>query len=462
MTGDNGGKDNNEPFKGGNDWFQIVNKWLGDGEAQLADQDARTHAFFRLIDSGKAEGVAAALKDDPALVHSIHHHGYTPLHKAARCNMVHIMQMLLDHGANPLALQDNQPEDITPIQVAIRFGRPEAIRFLAQNGGYDKKSDENGWTLIHHLSAEGKAAGVQALLQAGIDGNLPTDGASTPLIVALLKNQFGVAEVLLDDAAVQEGLNIHFAAADPAARTAFFLAVEKGQVALVKKMIALGADINAVNGAAETPLIAAIDAEHVDMVRLLVQKGADINIAHGSADMPLAYIFSHCAFTPKIERIISILTECGADPAVTDKNGNTLVHMLAVRQDGASYLGRAFAVSASDLVRKDADGCTALHLAVAEGCVLTAAKLLSLGADIDARTKRGETPLMLAAAQGKKAMLDLLLSEKPGLSLTDNQGRTAADYASDAGHDESAAMLRNAAAAAKKRPRKPDTGATIP
>ncbi len=75
-------------------------------------------------------------------------------------------------------------------------------------------------------------------------------------------------------------------------------------------------------------------------------------------------------------------------------------------------------------------GRTALHVAAAYyACEPLCEALLKAGANINARTHDGATPLMLAAQSAKLRLLRLLLEKGADPHLKDKQGKTAYDYA---------------------------------
>lgn len=79
---------------------------------------------------------------------------------------------------------------------------------------------------------------------------------------------------------------------------------------------------------------------------------------------------------------------------------------------------------------RSAAGRTALHVAAAYyACESLCTALLNAGADINARTNDGTTPLMLAAKSAKLRLVKLLIEKGANPKLTDNKGKTAYDYA---------------------------------
>lgn len=82
-----------------------------------------------------------------------------------------------------------------------------------------------------------------------------------------------------------------------------------------------------------------------------------------------------------------------------------------------------------------------LHAAVSANQVDIAGWLIDAGADVNARQQMDYTPLMGAAANGRRDLLDLLLARGADASLVTTDGKTAADFAREHGHDDIAARL---------------------
>lgn len=81
-----------------------------------------------------------------------------------------------------------------------------------------------------------------------------------------------------------------------------------------------------------------------------------------------------------------------------------------------------------------------VHKAAIGGEVATLERLIASGQDINQRTKHswgqtreGTTPLMFAAEAGQAAVVKWLLEHGADISLQDQYGKTAHDYAASAG-----------------------------
>ena len=103
-----------------------------------------------------------------------------------------------------------------------------------------------------------------------------------------------------------------------------------------------------------------------------------------------------------------------------------------------------------ELVQRGADIATpsrnpmrihAINAAAASGSFRCLEILLQAGADRDAAQQLGITPLMSAAHRGDQQMCDLLYEHGAKSSLRNDDGKTAADFATEAGFVDLAAML---------------------
>ena len=131
----------------------------------------------------------------------------------------------------------------------------------------------------------------------------------------------------------------------------------------------------------------------------------------------------------------------------------------ATSSDGYSVLGLAAFFKRRDVVRflleagadvrpaSRAGGFTPLHSAVATDAgacdALIVRMLLAKGADPNARSQSGGTPLHTAAFTGDRTVLDLLLEHGGDPSIKNEQGKTSAEVARERGNPEVARLLED-------------------
>lgn len=139
-----------------------------------------------------------------------------------------------------------------------------------------------------------------------------------------------------------------------------------------------------------------------------------------------------------------LLNSAKTDLEAASNNGDTALMI-------ASYTGNRAAVQA--LLDKDVEvnrhGWTALHYAAAIGDCDIIKLLLEKSAYIDAEAPNKTTPIMMAARAGKTDAVKLLTEQGADISLKNDQGLSAADFAVNNDHNQVAQWL-NASLKAKR------------
>ncbi len=112
------------------------------------------------------------------------------------------------------------------------------------------------------------------------------------------------------------------AAWSPDGFTALGLAAFFGHLPVVQRLLAAGADANAVGGNAAryTPLTGAVAGRHVEVARELLRAGADPNYRYGAQLTPL-----HVAAANGSGEIVQALLDAGAAPDARDAEGRTAI-----------------------------------------------------------------------------------------------------------------------------------------
>ena len=227
-----------------------------------------------------------------------------------------------------------------------------------------------------------------------------------------------------------------------------------GHKAMVEYLIAKGVDINARDVEGWTPLhyaahegVPEIDElTYRDIARSLIEQGADVNAMSSRGHTPL-----HIALMFKKPEVSRVLSVSGVDPHVADEdNGRTLLHWAALAGD--SLIVEFLLANGADIEAADRNGWTALHYAAHEGLPNApktdeessevAYALIFLEANVDALSRGGETPLMVAATYNRKKTAEVLLAKGARVDPANTRsGMSALHRAASAGHEDMVELL---------------------
>ena len=195
--------------------------------------------------------------------------------------------------------------------------------------------------------------------------------------------------------------------------------------------IQLGADVNAAN---ETGVAALHNARTAEIALALIDKGADLDAKTGANWTPL-----HYAIIRARGDVAEALLEKGADANIADSAGMTPLFHAVSR--GVLSMTRLLVENGADMAAQDQTGWTPLHHAAQKNQVEVAAYLLDQGADIHARSHGGGQPIHEAIGTSKE-MIDLLVAKGADVQSKTNEDKTALDYATELGDEETIAILK--------------------
>jgi ankyrin repeat protein len=173
-----------------------------------------------------------------------------------------------------------------------------------------------------------------------------------------------------------------------------FVAAEENNVPEVRRLLSVGADVNASDDYGWTPLHGACSNVHLPVVKELMEYGADIEATTRFGDTPLhiSTIHGHVAV------VIELLGH-GAEIQSIDTNGPS-----------TSILGKRKS-RAANIEAKNEYGNTPLHFASERNHLAVVKALLSGGADMLAVNNYGELPIHLAVKRGNSEVSKYLLQE---------------------------------------------------
>jgi ankyrin repeat protein len=422
--------------------------------------------------AGHAEVVDALLAAgaDPGAATGL---GTSPLFLAASRGHAEVVRALLARGARPVASLLG-----SPLVVAVAGGHLPVVEALVDAGQAPSEVDHLGQTATHLAAGHGHAALVRYLARAGAPVDALDGSGQTPLLLAVEGGHHDAALALLDAGAslalprTPKGRYL----LEGSGHAPLHAAAARGDVALVRALLARGADPNQTidltgfrrpgEGSTDprladdgcTALHLAARAGQVVVVNLLLEGGAEANARARSGDTPLVLASrgGHSRVVAALERAgatgeglstarllgaikaddvagaLGALAD-GADPNATDVDATegTRSALIEAAARGHTEVVRALLARGArvgDVLERDVPpwSRTALHEAARGGHADVVTLLLEHGADVAAKDRDfeggGNTALHLAAEQGSALVLSCLLARGASVDARNAEG----------------------------------------
>ena len=242
----------------------------------------------------------------------------TPLHVASRCGHIDVAQLLLEHGADADA-RDN--DDCTPLLRASQEGPAGLALFLLKHGVDIEARDTQDSTPLGRAAIRGNVELARVLLEHGANVNSQNNKRSTPLHSASDRGNLGLAQMLLGhgaDANARKKNNqtpLHLAYMNKVART----------------LLEHGADPSALDINNRTPLHRVSKFGLVGVARVLLEHGADANARDANNATPLHLASSSNFGEERRLNTVRLLLEYGSDIHARDDVGRTPFNRAAER-----------------------------------------------------------------------------------------------------------------------------------
>ncbi|XP_057215835.1 ankyrin repeat and KH domain-containing protein 1 isoform X4 [Triplophysa rosa] len=314
----------------------------------------------------------------------------------------------------------------TALTLACAGGHEELVSVLIARGANIEHRDKKGFTPLILAATAGHVGVVEILLDKGGDIEAQSERTKdTPLSLACSGGRQEVVELLLLRGANKEHRNV-------SDYTPLSLAASGGYVNIIKILLNAGAEINSRTGSklGISPLMLAAMNGHVPAVKLLLDMGSDIN-AQIETNRNTALTLA--CFQGRAE-VVSLLLDRKANVEHRAKTG--LTPLMEAASGGYAEVGRVLLDKGADVnappVPSSRD--TALTIAADKGHYKFCELLISRGAHIDVRNKKGNTPLWLAANGGHFDVVQLLVQAGADVDAADNRKITPLMAAFRKGH----------------------------
>jgi ankyrin repeat protein len=330
---------------------------------------------------------------------------------------------LIERGVDIFAVS---PAGDPPLSLALRLDWAALADDLLLRGADRQARDARGMSPLHLAAALGREEDVRRLIVHGARPDVRAADGQTPLGVALSSGRRDLAD-WLDWRGWKLPTRPLRASDLPSAAMA-------GDADAVRRLLALGFPLDAVDAQGCTALLRAAGGGHLAAVELLLARGADTTRAASSGATPLS-----AAVSMRQTDVVAALIASGVDLEQRLPGGVTVLMLAAAL--GLPDICARLLTAGADIQAGDDQGLTALHCAALFGfsstdrdrLVALLDTLLLAGADPEAAAAGSVTPLLLLlgarAEPGTStneevilAALSHLLDEGVSLEVKDPRG----------------------------------------
>ncbi|XP_058429134.1 ankyrin repeat and SOCS box protein 3 isoform X1 [Marmota monax] len=254
------------------------------------------------------------------------------------------------------------------VGLAAREGNVKILRKLLKKGHSIDVADNRGWMPIHEAAYHNSVECLRMLIHA--------DSSENYIKTKTFEGFF-----------------------------ALHLAASQGHWKIAQILLEAGADPNATTLEETTPLFLAVENGQIDVLRLLLRHGANVNGSHSMC----GWNSLHQASFQENAEIIKLLLKKGANKECQDDFGITPLFVAA--QYGKLESLNILISSGANVNCQALDKATPLFIAAQEGHTKCVELLLSSGAnpDLYCNEDNWQLPIHAAAQMGHAKILDLLI-----------------------------------------------------
>jgi len=371
----------------------------------------------------------------------------------------------------------------TCVHLATKNGRPEVISLLVEQKADLDVVGESRNSALHYcmkpgavyrsmatalLNAEADPNKINSLLQsplhltnrpdlikellnAGAEPYFEDREGYTPVLRNMLDTSTGVSDMEYIDLYLSNGLdpNHIYPVID---QGLLHWAIEKDRKDIFDRVMAANPDLELADRAGRPPLYVAMELRRAKLANALLKGGASANgrrIFKGNPDMYETMLNGAVRRLDIYNTILLLKFGAKADSMGFSPDGSTPLYNLCRVKVVPAQIKSQLEVFQT-LIDAGAnpntpialgDGSFPLHAAVGQKNTSLVAKLLDLGASVNAKNRKEQTPLHLAAATGDMKLIQRLLAGGASKLIVDNKRRTPGRVAFEAGFIEVASAL---------------------
>ncbi len=322
--------------------------------------------------------------------------------QSAREGDIAILEQLELAGVSPGAPLEN---GTTPLLEAMRAERPEVVDFLIGKEAViqtvNQTTTPDRDTPLAYALREGDFAMAETLIQLGASINIEKI-AGVPFLIDAVKTD----DREMIDFLMKHNVDVSYQGATP--HTAFAIAMNAGDKALMKSLSDAGADLNTIGVTGNPLLIEAVKENSYEKIEFLLAKGADVNIRTSETSGAGLTAMSF-AVSQQDGWIIDALLEAGFDTNHIGPQGDALLYEAV--EDHRYDLADLFLKKGALPDSQGSTGESVLGCAVRMEDLQMVELLLAGGADPNFALEKEDPPLLTAIGAGNIAIAKRLIEE---------------------------------------------------
>jgi ankyrin repeat protein len=306
------------------------------------EEELTIRKFLKAVQAGNVEEFTA-LHEAGVDVDTPNVLGETGLMLACKVGNLAIAEKLIQWGANVHARSN---EGRTCLTYASRYGHDDCVSRLILAGASVNAANNDGYTPLMKATCYGHVSVVDWLLAAGADVHKRNNDGRTALNLTKVLKQNEIRKKLEVFAAQQSPRPVTDLSPKKSVVGVFWKAYEAGNVCMAKNLLEAGIEVNTTKPyAGNTGLILASKVGDMEMVEKLLAAGADLHASNEEGDnsLILACRYGH-------PNVVSKLLAAGADADATNNRGYTAMMKAVVGRhvkcldllldNGADYLAQ--------------------------------------------------------------------------------------------------------------------------
>lgn len=283
--------------------------------------------------------------------------------------------------------------------------------------GLDVDSKSGNRTLLQEAIRKGGVDSVKLIIE-----HQPKKFDNFKTIATVMNLDDQNISMQIADFLFSKGVKI--SVADKQGHTLLHLAAKKSKDKLCQYFLDKGIAVDIRDKEGVTPVLYALTLGDNDTcAQILLKSGADIHQKIGNNVTLL-----HAAVKGRHLDIIKQLLDQGIDPNETDEEGHNALQLAAKNGDLESF--KLLIKRGAKMKALDKSHTGVLHYACGWDKPIDMAKfLVEQGLDVNLKTKKGETALLIAVKNKNLPVALYLIDNKANLNAQDEKGNTALHYA---------------------------------